>query len=336
MRVCIIGHFVGNLDEGFTNISSNLARRLRSHHEVMIMDTKDVFSLSHLLKIRKHKPQIVHQIAGPSLRSFLSLKLIKLQNGGKSIMSALHSESLRLFSKFYYRGLVPLLRPDLMLVQSNECYKLFTQLGCKVEFLPNGVDIEKFIPASRNKKLELRDKYGIPREKFVILHVGHFVRGRNLWVLKEMQNKDNQVVIVASTHMHSGRIRQEEICYLLKKHGCIILKGYFKNIEEIYQLSDCYVFPVFIGNSLFMPLSVLEAMSCNLPIITTKFEGLTTFFEEEDGLLFVNREEELLKKVEKIKTGNMRVRTREKVLPYSWENIIVKLNDIYSRLLQAD
>ena len=63
------------------------------------------------------------------------------------------------------------------------------------------------------------------------------------------------------------------------------------NIEEVYALSDCYVFPtppMNKINSIEIPLSVLEAMACNLSVITTKFGALPKVFEEGDGLIFVD------------------------------------------------
>lgn len=333
MRICMIGHFAGNLDEGFTNVSSNLVEGLSPCHEIMKLDTKDLLSIPFSKKIKNSNPEIVHQVAGPSFRAFLSLKFAKSQSNAKTIMSALHSESLYLFSRTFRKKFIPLLKPDLMLVQSRESNEIFTDLGCETDFLPNGVKVEKFIPVSEKGKLKLREKYGIPEEKFVILHVGHMIKERNLKIFKSLQSEDNQVLLMTSTHKHKNKIGYDnDTYYLLKKCGCIIWSGYLSDIEEVYQLSDCYVFPVNIGHSLFMPLSVLEAMSCNLPVITTKFEGLTTFFKEGNGLMFVDGEKDILKKVDEIKNGNIEVKTREHALPYSWENIIKKLNGIYNEV----
>ena len=85
-----------------------------------------------------------------------------------------------------------------------------------------------------------------------------------------------------------------------------------------------------------MPLSVLESMSCNLPVITTKFGALPKVFEEGDGLFFVENEREIFMVLEKIKNTNMKVKTREKVLPYSWENIGKRLEKIYSNLIVGE
>jgi len=72
----------------------------------------------------------------------------------------------------------------------------------------------------------------------------------------------------------------------LKKYGFRIIDEYVPNIEEIYNLADCYVFPTFKRhNCIDMPLSVMEAMACNIPVISTKFGGLPKIFKEGNGLI---------------------------------------------------
>ena len=70
--------------------------------------------------------------------------------------------------------------------------------------------------------------------------------------------------------------------FLIKGHGFF---GYLKNLPKLnkqikkekydfihthYQLSDCYVFPCnSVTSSIEAPLSVLDAMACNLPVLGT-------------------------------------------------------------------
>jgi glycosyltransferase involved in cell wall biosynthesis len=197
--------------------------------------------------------------------------------------------------------------------------------------LLNGVDIQKFTPVGVETKQELRRKYGLLNDKFVILHLASFKKGRNLEVLKKLQlsNKQNQVLIVGRPSEHGN----EDVISELKDAGCLIWNDYFPNLEEVYALSDCYIFPtVNKRNSIEMPLSVLEAMSCNLPVITTRFGAIPRVFKEGNGFFFVEKEEDFFKGIEEIKKGNLEVKTREKVIPYSWKNIVKRLVEIYEQL----
>jgi glycosyltransferase involved in cell wall biosynthesis len=56
--------------------------------------------------------------------------------------------------------------------------------------------------------------------------------------------------------------------------------GYIEGMEkqQQFQKADVYLFPTYYGEG--MPISVLEAMSYGLPIITRPVGGLRDFFEE--------------------------------------------------------
>ena len=120
---------------------------------------------------------------------------------------------------------------------------------------------------------------------------------------------------------------------VLNNSGCIVWRDYLKNIEETYALADCYIFPVEKGNSILMPLSVMEAMACNLPVISTKFEGLAKFFKGRNGLTYVEKTEDILSALTNLKGSGKRIDNREKVLSFSWKNIVETLNTIYVELL---
>ena len=162
------------------------------------------------------------------------------------------------------------------------------------------------------------------------MHVGPIKKRRNIDIFEELQKDGNQVIII-------GRESQESDTNLyraLKRKGSMVWAHYLKNMEEVYALSDCYIFPASDEYSCIeMPLSVMEAMSCNLPVITTKFRALPRAFDEGDGLLFVEDGKDIYKVMEDIKNGCVEVETRGKVLPHSWENIAKNLEGIYEELL---
>ena len=325
MKICLIGHHSKYPDEGVRNVAAHIAKELSKYHEVMVLDIRKV--LYSWKDIKSFNPEVIHFVVGPStVLSFAVAKALSLFNNARVVMSALQP------SPFWFRGLVHLMKPDLMLTQSYKYEEMFKDLGCKTKFLPNGVDIDRFVPVSEKFKEQLREKYRIEMDKFVILHVGPVKKRRNIEVFEELQKEGNHVIII-------GRESQERDMTLyqtLEKKGCRIWTHYLKNIEEVYALSDCYVFPTFDEYSCIeMPLSVLEAMACNLPVVTTKFRALPRAFDEEEGLFFVERDENFFKGIEKLKNGNLKVKTREKVLLYSWETVAQRLGGIYNELFYS-
>lgn len=327
MRICIIGDFSENPDEGMKNVAFYLTQEVSKQHETAVLNIKNIFSFGFWKNVKNYDPQIVHFLTGPGICSFIFLKSLTLfWKDAKTVMSSLHYTR----QHFLIRKFIPLFKPHLILTQSREYDEIFQKLSCRTKFLPNGVDTKRFVFVSNDRKEKLREKYGLNQDKFIILHVGHLIEVRNLHIFKKIQQEcNNQVIIVASAHFKSD----EKLYKSLIKEGCIIWSGYFKNIEEIYALSDCYIFPVRKGYSILTPLSVMEAMSCNLPVVSSKFDGLMRTFEEGNGLLFAETEEDFIQKLKGIKSGEITVKTREKVLLYSWVNVAEILGNIYGDLM---
>lgn len=330
MKICILGNTTGNIDEGMKKITHNIARKLSKNHEILTLNPLEVFSLDFWKTIKNFNPQVIHYIPGPSIKSFILVKTLSIYLKDAKIVMSAPFPKLSIFSKRF----IYLFKPDLMLVQSEETEKMFRDKGFNTDFLPlSGVDINEFVPVTKNVKEMLREKYGMGKNAFVVSHVGHIKKGRNIQVFRKIQGeKGKQVIIVGSTSTGIERQLYQD----LEKNGCIVFVNYLEDINEIYALSDGYLFPtlpVNKFNSIEMPLSVLEAMSCNLPVISTRFGALNRVFEEGDGLIFADKEEDFLQGIEKIKNDNIEIRTREKVLALSWENIVKRLEETYERLL---
>ncbi|MCH7760959.1 glycosyltransferase family 4 protein [candidate division TA06 bacterium] len=190
--------------------------------------------------------------------------------------------------------------------------------------IAGGVDLERFKPATPVERERIRRKYGINLDSFILLHVGHLVRNRNLNLLERIQQfgKDQVLLIGSSSTERDGGVIQK-----LETSGISVFTSYIENIEEVYRLSDCYLFPVTSPSaSIEIPLSVLEAMATNLPVVTTKFGGLPDLFIERDGFFYAEEEEQFLIKIEEAKKHST-IKTRKMVLPYTWENVAKRILD---------
>jgi glycosyltransferase involved in cell wall biosynthesis len=116
--------------------------------------------------------------------------------------------------------------------------------------------------------------------------------------------------------------QDEHLVQELEEVRVRVLRDYIPDIQEIYQLSDCYLFPVASRTAAIeLPLSVLEAMACNLPVITTRFGGLEDHFPEGHGLMFVETLEEMREAISLVKEG-LETNTRAMVADLSWDNIL--------------
>jgi glycosyltransferase involved in cell wall biosynthesis len=337
MKICLLGKFSGNSDEGMQTVSNSINQRLSLKHDIVSLNPKELFKKDNIFNIRRYRPNIIHYLHGPTIRSLIILRVAKYLFGYdvKTIVSA-----TRPYFSRYSLWAVSFLKPDLILTQSDRFENFFRAIGCPVQFLPNGVDCERFKPASKTEKLDIRKRLGLPSDKRIVLHVGHIKANRNLGVFKKLQRAENiQVVIVGSTAENSDEALKKE----LKKARIKIFHEYFNEISVFYRMADLYVFPTKdTGNKLpssyrqigaiDMPLSVLEAMSCNLPVISTEFGVLPKIFRPGEGLNFYHVEEEILPAIRKYSNGNV-VKTRAQVQPYDWMCVIEQLERIYKSMM---
>ncbi len=214
------------------------------------------------------------------------------------------------------RLLARALRPDVVFAQAPWTMAGLRALGCAVRFLPAGVDLQRFVPVTPAEKEALRRRYGLPRDEFLLLHVGHAKPGRNLEALACVP-EGTRLVVVAAASMG----RDPRLLAMLRGAGAIVLEGYQERIQELYQACDCYLFPVQRpGCAVDVPLSVLEAMACNLPVVTYPFGGLPLMFSGGDGLCFLDDWRRLPLALAEVRALPS-PRTRQMVSHYGWPEV---------------
>lgn len=334
--VCIISEDLSQpIDEGIKNFAHSLIQHwskecdvlgisVRSPRHIDAPRTTSVKTnrllLSYKLraKIRHFRPDIICYVpsASATISSFLRSRVLKFNwPSARVVMVSLQPR----YYNWVSRHLIRFLSPDIVFVQNEPTMIRLRSLGCHTKLLPSGVDLEKFTPVSAGRKAELRSRYGLNREAFTVLHVGHITKGRNIELLMQVcREHAAQVLLAGSSLRHEDR---SVLAARLRGHGIIVLDEYFRNIEELYQLSDCYLFPVFSDQACIgIPLSILEAMACNLPVVTVRYGNLPALFEEGQGLVFADTPAELMQGITRAKRQNG-CHTREKVIPYSWQRI---------------
>jgi len=330
VKVGIIGPLSGNEDEGFRNVTARFVEYLGRRHDVLPLDVGGISSPLFWKKVRDVSPDVVHYMTAPTFSSFLALKGVRAlsRSDTKVVMSALHPNCLSVLRNPIVRALVSRMQPDLIVTQSLEAARLLKGTGAQVRFLPHGVDTDRFRPVPAGEKRRLREKYELDRDVSVLLHVGHVKPDRGLGQLLRLQQTlpDCQVVIIGSPRF----ARDRKYAAYLREQGCIVMEGYCNRIEELYQLADCYVFPR--GKTLFLPLTVMEAMACNIPVVSAPFDGITQFFTEGNGLFVARSAEEYSGYVRLTLDRGVTVATREKVLPCSWDRVADEMSNIYGTL----
>jgi glycosyltransferase involved in cell wall biosynthesis len=216
------------------------------------------------------------------------------------------------------RFIIKCLKPDEIIVLSEKELKYYKQLSNKCVISSIGVDANKFSSIDSKTKIVLRKKLQLPIDKKIVLHVGHIKEGRNIRSVEKLQSLNYLVVIVGSTTFKSDKALKDE----LETKGFFFITEYLNNIEEYYQIADLYIFPVEDSkNAIEFPLSVFEAMSCNIPIISTEFGGIKNFIKENDCIKYYKTHKELLKKAQML-SQTTNCNNRQLILEkFTWESV---------------
>jgi glycosyltransferase involved in cell wall biosynthesis len=298
-------------DEGIKNFTVQLIRALATKHDVLALtsgglddagyDIRNVDANRLLLSarlrntIRTFQPGVILYVptACGTVFSFVRARMLQLYGqGAPTVLIILQPRHYTVVGRF----LVGRLAPSWVLAQSTRTAGLLGHLGCRTALLPPAVDARRFSPAAAEDKAALRKKYGVSGAAIVAAHVGHLKGKRNLSHLVALQSAVGfHTVVVGSTSTGQDAALLET----LQTMGATVINSYVPNIEDIYRLSDAYVFLAEQDTAAIeLPLSILEAMACNLPVVCTPFGGLPDFFEEGHGLFYWNGEAEIRDMVE--------------------------------------
>lgn len=216
-----------------------------------------------------------------------------------------------------------------------------TNVGMKTEMkiLPGAVDPNIFVPSNPSTQTELKMKHGIDIGKKVVLYHGRIDRRKGLIELINAyallcKEQDNTVLVLSGIGPDQDLVA-EEIDRLGIVEEVKILGGcLYDEANVIYSIADIFVSPTY-GEGFSNTLA--EAMSCELPIITTRAPGVQDVLENDTDCLLVgvNEVEELAAAMQRLLNDlqfakNLGINARKKVLEkYNWEVLAEGYTKIY-------
>jgi glycosyltransferase involved in cell wall biosynthesis len=149
----------------------------------------------------------------------------------------------------------------------------------RIKILPNSVDIDTFCPVGGKQKFALREKLDIPPDSRVAVYTGRLVAYKGLPLLLEVWQKirlkhgSALLLLVGSGGLDVHNCEDQLKRFVIKNglHNSVRFTGDVQNVHEYLQASDLFVFPT---NNEAFGISLIEAMACGLPVISTSVGGV--------------------------------------------------------------
>lgn len=184
-------------------------------------------------------------------------------------------------------------RADQFVAISSDIAEEFREAGFPAERLtriPNGVDLERFQPVTRDEASRLRDELGLPRKSFLFVYSGRLHRHKGLSTLLDAwrhlvaAEKSGHLVLVGENSPNLGveaELRAYVNHHLLR--DTITFTGRQANVLPFLQAADAFVLP---SEREGLSISMLEAMATGLPAIGTRTSGTVELIRPgENGYL---------------------------------------------------
>jgi glycosyltransferase involved in cell wall biosynthesis/SAM-dependent methyltransferase len=207
----------------------------------------------------------------------------------------------------------------------------------KLRYIPHGVDLDDFQPKPDQSNAKLR-----------ILRVGrrYLNEGQtDSWynaenkgaatldgILRGLDGKPFEVVLL--TDPHAGWNGTVENCRV----ACAVISAPYSKYPDVYQASDVYLVT---SRSEGGPASLLEAMACGLPVVSTPTGMVKDIVvPEETGLFYpFNDPTAAVRALERVRTEpywgspKQKAASRAAAAPFSWSSVVARYRSAYYELV---
>jgi len=213
----------------------------------------------------------------------------------------------------------------------------------RIEKLTMGCDFDFWAPApSIELTTSVRDKLNIPQGIVVFFASGNFVPRKQLDKLLEvfssMQDRDDFFIVIAGHGDETYANRLKSLAEPLIKKGKAILHPFVtgEGLRDIYWASDLYIS---VATDEGGPVSVMKAMACGLPILSTPVGETADRMKKHGVGRFVPVKDygEWTKAIVDILNGNLPKPLDIRIArdAYDWPNVAKRFVRVYDDLISA-
>ncbi|MEA5570393.1 glycosyltransferase family 4 protein [Calothrix sp. UHCC 0171] len=308
-------------------------------HYLGIANSNDVWKFGRLLEfIRKFKPDIIHHHDGLlwcHLLTFFHFGAVKISHGHLS------ATDRSIFSRAIFAQNIQRLSTDLLIcVAEHTRSSLVNQGGYQTQrtsVLYNGVNRDRFTPATESQRFTARKQFGIPDNVYVVGFVGRLhcgMKGTDDFLKVISLLPSNYYALVVGTGSDAELLKK--LAVNLRISDRVIFTGIVDNTVTAYHALDVLGF-----TSHYEELSLVigEAMACKVPIVGFSCTGgVNEILRPDTAYLFPNRDLQAMAKgiIQTIaypQNWQQRYQNIESLLQqnHDWRNNTRKLVNLYQQ-----
>jgi len=140
--------------------------------------------------------------------------------------------------------------------------------------IPNAVDLKRFCPASTAEKAALRQRYGLPADRTLVIFAGRLSHAKGLPMLVQawptlLGRFPGLCLLVVGSGKLSFDDCEADVKQFVTAHGLdddVRFLGESDRVHELLQASDVFIFPTeYEGFS----LALVEALGSGIPVVAT-------------------------------------------------------------------
>ena len=217
----------------------------------------------------------------------------------------------------------------------NDIIRCFQVPEEKFAVIYNAIDCQRFTPATPTERQQSRAQLNLPVGAKVFIYVGSGFERKGLQAsIRALAATDAHLIVVGQDK------QQSRYASLARSLGCekrIHFAGVQHDVIPYYHAADGLMLPTLYDP---FPNVILEAMACGLPVITSFTCGGAEFIVEgEQGFVCDALDVAALTVAAQaipLKTTDARMgdAARERVLPYSPQQLAAQLHALYQHVLQ--
>jgi len=159
----------------------------------------------------------------------------------------------------------------------------------RLQYVPHGVDVTRFRPASGDERQSERAAAGLPRDRPICLFVGRLSIEKGVLDLLEAWKRlaDRRAALVLVGPDMSGHPLDAGVDAraFVARHGMaesVVFAGPTQDPASIMRAADVFVQP---SHYEAFGISTIEAMATGLPTVATRVGGMTDYLVDEENAL---------------------------------------------------